>query len=83
MMSSEVESIDALYEICDAEFNSRFDVYQNFLSAKGEKSWARYYLRWEVQRVAERDGISCSWFMSMKIAEQISKDWFAEKKLIA
>ena len=30
VMPSEVESVDTLFEICDAEFNSRKDVHDSF-----------------------------------------------------
>lgn len=76
MMGSEKAVVDSLYEICDAEFNSRFDVHQSFQNSKGEASWARYFVLHEVQKVATREGISASWYLTKMIADKIAKDWY-------
>jgi hypothetical protein len=76
MMDSEKSVVDYLYDICDVEFNSRFDVHQSFQSSAGEASWARYYVLHEVQEVATREGISASWFLSKMVADKIAKDWY-------
>jgi len=76
MMDSEKSTVEWLYEICDAEFNSRFDVHRSFQHSKGEASWARYYVLHEVQKVATREGIASSWFLSKMVADKISKDWY-------
>lgn len=80
MMPSEIENVDTLFEICDATFNSRKDVYASFASARGIKSWARYYLLHEVQREAQKTGMVCSYHMAYTVALAISKIWFESVK---
>lgn len=70
------DDIDTIYETCDAEFNSRIDVYRSFKTARGKKSWARYYLLHEVQKICQRDGIYMSQFHCQNIADRISDDWY-------
>lgn len=72
----EIEHVDTLYEICNAEFNSRTDVHSSFKSAKGAASWARYYLLHEVRNIATRDDIYCSYHMAFVVASKIAEVWF-------
>lgn len=76
MMSSEIDAVDTLYEICDAEFNSRKDIHDSFERAAGLKSWARYYLLHEVKKIAKRDGIMCSEYLAHRVAGAIAEMWF-------
>lgn len=70
------DNIDTVYETCDAEFNSRIDVHQSFQHSKGEASWARYYLKHEIQKICTRDGINLAWAAQKVIADRIAHDWF-------
>jgi hypothetical protein len=76
VIESEAEFLDTLYEICDAEFTSREDIHNSFVNARGQKSWANT-LRWEVQKIANRDGIQCGQYTAQKVADRIANDWFA------
>ena len=76
VMSSEIDAVDTLFEICDAEFNSRKDVHDCFDRAIGLKSWARYYLSNEVKKVAQRENIMCSDHLSLIVATELAKVWF-------
>lgn len=80
MMQSEIQTADYLYCVCDAEFGSRQDVHSSYATAKGEKSWARYFLLHEVQKVAQREGLFCSHHTALKVAQRIAEDWFECKK---
>jgi len=80
MMPTEIGMVDTLYEICDAEFNSRADVHHSFAACKGAKSWTRYYLLHEVRKVAARESIMCSYHMAFVIATKISEIWFEQKE---
>jgi hypothetical protein len=75
VMPSEVETVDTLFEICDAEFNSRKDVHESFKASMGPKRWARFYLLHEVQKVANREGISCSHHLAHIVATEIARMW--------
>ena len=79
LMVSEVVTIDTVYEIADAELNSRQDVHQSFAGAKGEKSWARHYLKYEVDKIALREGFILSWHGAMTVARKIANDWFLQR----
>lgn len=46
--------MDALFEICDAEFNSRSDIHRAARWYRGAKSFARYYLTHEIKKIATR-----------------------------
>jgi hypothetical protein len=81
VMQSEIESVDTLFEICDAEFNSRVDIHNSFKGATSYKKWARYPLLREVQKIAIREGISCSEHLGLIIACRLSKLWFNLKWL--
>ena len=72
-----IELMDEVYVVCDAEFNSRRDVHESFSKARGVKSWARFYLMHEVEKVAQRDGHQLSYFQRELIATKISENWFA------
>lgn len=80
MMPSEVENLDTLFEICDAEFNSRKDVHENFRQAKSPEGWVRYFLMREVQHISVRDGIYASNHMSVIVAKAIADIWFKDKQ---
>jgi len=77
VMPNEVEILDSLYEICDAEFTSRIDIQTSFHQSRGQAAWANQ-LVWEVQKVARREGFQCSQFSAKKVADQIADDWFRE-----
>lgn len=76
VMPSEVEAVDTLFEICDAEFNSRKDVHESFKNARGSKSWARYYLLHEINKIAIRESMVCSHHLTLIIANVIACIWF-------
>jgi hypothetical protein len=78
-MNSEINTLNNLYDICDAEFNSSQEVHCSFLRARGAASWARYYLLRKVQDIAQRDGMMCSYHIAHIIATDLSKIWFAHK----
>ena len=80
--AQEVGYVDTLYEICDAEFSSRADVHNSFGSARGEASWARYYLLHEVRKIAIREDLYMSFHMAYVIAQRIAKDWFEQKETV-
>lgn len=73
------QDADTLFEICDAEFNGRKDIYNSFVQAKGSKSWARYTLLHEVRKIADREGIYCSYHMALVVAVKLSEIWFEQK----
>lgn len=75
-MNSEIGAVDTLFEICDAEFNSRKDVHDSFAKAKGLLSWVRYYLSHEVSKIARRENVLCSNHLSLIVATAIAKIWF-------
>lgn len=79
--TKEVETVDTLFELCDAEFNSRSDVHSSFQAARGAASWARYYLLHEVRKVAAREGIFCSYHMAFVVASKLSEIWFEQKEI--
>ena len=74
------DDVDTVYETCDVEFNCRFDVLRSFQSSKGEKSWARYYLLHEVQKICQRDKIFMSEFHCLNIATRIASDWYRARE---
>ncbi len=80
-MKSEIDTVDTLFEICDAEFNSSADVHASFARAKGAKSWTRYYLLHKVQDVAQREDMFCSFYMAYIIATKLSEIWFAQRAI--
>ena len=75
VIPAEAEYIDTLYEICDAEFTSRQDIHESFVNARGERSWANS-LRWEVQKIARREGFSLGQYPCECVAKQIAQDWW-------
>ena len=77
---TEVETVDTLFELCDAEFNSRADIHASFKSARGAASWARYFLLHEVRHVAAREHIFCSYHMAYVVASKLSEIWFEQKE---
>lgn len=79
-MTSEIDTVDSLFDICDAEFNSSADVHRSFEYSRGAASWARYYLLHRVQDVARREGMFCSYHMAFIIATKLSEIWFAQKE---
>lgn len=79
-MKNEVDTVDTLFDICDAEFNSSADVHASFARAKGAKSWTRYYLLHKVQDIAQREGMFCSYYMAYTIATRLSEIWFAQRE---
>lgn len=79
--SDHIESVDNLFDICDAEFNSRKDIHESFKQARGAASWARHFLLHEVRSVADREGIYCSYHMAYVIASKLSEIWFEQKEL--
>lgn len=81
--TDQVEIVDTLYEICDAEFNSRADIHRSFASAKGAASWARYTLLHEVRAVADREAMFCSYHMAFVVASKLSKVWFSQESAFA
>lgn len=76
----EIELVDSLYERCNAEFNSRQDIYNTFATTSCEASWARYYLTMEVRKIAMRENLYISIHISHVIAQRIAKEWFAQKE---
>lgn len=81
VMTCEIDAVDTLFEICDAEFNSRKDVHDCFDRSIGLKSWARYYLSNEVEKVAKRENIMCSKHLAHIIATEIAGIWFEQNEL--
>ena len=81
VMQGEIDSVDTLFENCDAEFNSRADVHSSFERETSSKRWARYYLSHEVTKVAIRDGIPCSNHLSHIVANEIAGMWFGCSKV--
>jgi hypothetical protein len=79
---TEAAVLDEVYVVCDAEFNSRKDVHESFARARGVKSWARFYLMHEVQKVALRDGHTLSYYQRELIAMKVAQDWFAQAATI-
>ena len=79
--SKEAEVADSVYEICDSEFNSRNDIHNSFLSAKGEASWARHYLLHEIRKVAIRENLYISVHVAHQIGLRIANDWFKQKEI--
>lgn len=67
-----------LYEICDAEFNSRKDIHESFARRKGIRHWVRYTLKDEVQKVALRENIMCSQHLALTVAAKVAEDWMKE-----
>ena len=78
-MDSEVDILDTLFEACDAEFNSNFDLYTSFHRAIGQPWWARYTLLHEVQKVSRRDGLNASRYLCLTVAKEIARIWFEER----
>ncbi len=79
--AAQVEAVDTLFELCDAEFNARQDVHNSFAKARGVASWARYFLLHEVRHVAARNDIYCSYHMAFVVATKLSEIWFEQKEL--
>jgi hypothetical protein len=73
------DDIDTVYETCDQEFNSRFDVHQSFQHSKGEASWSRYFLMHEIQKICTRDGINLAWAARKVIADRVAHDWYLSR----
>lgn len=76
----EIETVDNLFDLCDSEFNSRYDVHKSFESARGAASWARYFLLYEVRHVATNHDMFCSYHMAFVIATKLSEIWFEQKE---
>ncbi len=79
LMQMEAEYVDDLFTICDAEFNSRKDVHDNFAKAKGAASWARYFLKDEVRKVAFREEWMASDHLCQVVASQLARIWFEQR----
>lgn len=79
MMASEIKIVDTLFDICDAEFNSRQDVHTSFASAQGESAWTRYYLLHQVRDVASREHLMCSYHLAYVVAKKLAEVWFSRK----
>lgn len=75
-----MDDADTLFDICDAEFNSRRDIHEGFSRARGEASWARYTLLHEVRKVADRENIYCSYHMAFVVASKLAEIWFEQKE---
>lgn len=80
--NKEVEFADTLYEICDAEFNSRRDIHDSFTQVSGPNSWARYHLLHEVRKISIRENVYAGHHMTHMIAIKIAKDWFTQKEIV-
>jgi hypothetical protein len=80
-MTCEIDAVDTLFEICDAEFNSRKDVHSNFENASSSKRWANNYILHEVQKIAAREHILCSRHLAQIIATEIAGIWFGQSEL--
>lgn len=78
----EIESLDTLYDLANAEFTERTDVHVSFARAPGIAAWARYYLIHEVKLIAYREKIYCSFHMAYVIAIRLSTVWFAHKETV-
>jgi hypothetical protein len=70
------DDIDTVYETCDQEFNCRIDVHRSFQHSRSEKTWARYYLIHEVQKICTRDEINLAWAARFVIATRLAHDWY-------
>ena len=75
-------TVDNLFDICDAEFNSRREIHDSFAKSRGAASWARYYLLHEVRSVAAREEIYCNYHMAFVVATKISELWFEQKETV-
>lgn len=78
----ESDDIDTVYETCDQEFNSRKDIHLSFAAAAGIKSWARFFLLHEVQKICTRDNILLHQAARLVVANRIAEDWFKESRMI-
>lgn len=79
LMTAEVNLVDHLYDICDAEFSSRKDFYSSFYRATGELHWARYFVLEHVRQVAVRENMSVSTYLALSVARAISVNWFRQR----
>jgi hypothetical protein len=75
-MDTEVQILDTLFELSDAEFNSDKAVHDNYSKSKGEASWARYYLLNRIRQVASDSGLFASHHLCLTIAKEIAKIWY-------
>ncbi len=73
------KDIDTVFEICDAEFNSSAYIHESFKNARGYLSWARYFLIYEVWKVAQRENIYLSQYAALLVAQHLAKIWFESK----
>lgn len=76
MIASEIQTADYLYCICDSEFGSLNRFHESYAQTKGVKSWARFFLLNEVQKVAQRENLICSNHTAHMVALKIAQDWF-------
>jgi len=81
LMPSMMEAIDTLFEICDAEFNSRKDVHESFKKETSSKKWSTQFLFWEVRKIAAREDIICSAHIARIISDEISCIWHGQHEL--
>ena len=82
VMQSEIELVDTLFEICDAEFNSRKDVHDSFNRESSPKRWARYYLVHEVLKSAKNNNLICSKHLASIIANELAGVWFGCSEVV-
>jgi hypothetical protein len=73
-----MEVVDTLYEICDAEFNSRKDVHESFDKETSAAKWASQYLFQEVRKVVLREDLVCSTHIIRIVSEELAKLWFSQ-----
>lgn len=80
LMQSEIAAIDAMYEIVDAEFNSRSDIHAmwNNLATRHEEFRGLFaqHLRWEVEKVSQREGLFVSRYSVEQVCKRIAEDWW-------
>ena len=74
--AAETTSIDTLFEVCDAEFNSRSDVHDSFADATSPSLWMVDFLIPQVKLVAARERIFCTHYIAECVARTIACIWF-------
>jgi hypothetical protein len=72
----ETTNIDTLFEICDAEFNSRADVHASFADATRPSLWMLGFLIPQIKLIAAREHIHCTDYIAECVAKPIACMWF-------
>ena len=75
-----LETVDTLYEIADAEFDSDNRIHAMWSDLQNEHKEFRglfaQHLRWEIDRIVRREQLTCSTHQNECVCKRIAQDWY-------